>query len=498
MEDVMSNLIVAVIISVLSGAAILFLFMKTRERGIRETVKSSFAGDIRVLQQAKDAAAAEADRLRNSGESLQEKLSVSLIKAAEFEGRFLSAEKRIEELKGELNALKAKLTEKDGVILENMGLIKETGARLEEERRQSEEKLRLVTEAGALLKKEFENLANAIMDEKSKKFTEQNRINMDLVLNPLREQIGEFRKRVDDVYASESKDREALSEHIKILSELNQKVSREADNLTRALKGENKTQGNWGEMVLERALELSGLKKGVEYDAQVSTVNDEGSRMQPDVVIHLPEGRDIVIDSKVALVAYERAVGAETEEERTAQLGQHVKAIAGHIDGLSAKSYENLPELRSLDYVLMFLPIEAAFVAAITEDPGIFEYAYKKRVILVSPSTLMVTLRTIQNMWQSEYQNRNAQEIAKKAADLYDKFAGFVENLGEIKKAVGLAARQCDEAEKKLCAGKGNIIKRIEDFKMLGVRPKKCLPPGLVEKAEEEDGAINEKEIAEV
>jgi DNA recombination protein RmuC len=342
-------------------------------------------------------------------------------------------------------------------------------------------KIKLLSDARDQLKNEFKNLANGIFDEKNKTFAEQNRSNLDLILSPLKDQLSDFRRKVEEVYVNESKDRHALAEHIKILTDLNRQVSNDTVNLTRALKGENKTQGNWGEMILERALELSGLKKGSEYDTQTSYIDTDGNRLIPDVVVHLPDGKDIIIDSKVTLIAYERAVSAVDDLIRDEAVCAHVLAVQTHINQLNSKSYESIDKIKTLDYVLMFMPIEAAFIAAIRKDPSLFEYAFRKKIIIVSPSTLLVTLRTIQNIWQSEYQNRNTQLIVQKAADLYDKFTGFTETLLNVKKEIGSASESCEKAIKQLCAGNGNVVRRIEEFRKMGVAPKKRLPEELVE-----------------
>lgn len=405
--------------------------------------------------------------------------------------------KRLEELKNELNALKEKNQDLEQQISVKKISLADMEARVTEERKQMGEKLGLLSEAKEQMKSDFQNLANQILEEKTQKFTEQNKEKLDGILMPLREQLGEFKKKVEDVYVNESKDREALSEHIKILTALNQQVSKDTDNLTRALKGESKTQGNWGEMILERALELSGLKKGSEYDTQVSITDEEGKRQQPDVIVHLPEGRDIVVDSKVSLTAYESAVSAADDQLREESVAAHLGSVRNHIEQLSGKAYDKLLNIKSLDYVLMFMPIEAAFVAAISKDPGLFEYAYRKKIILVSPSTLMVTLRTIQNLWHSEYQNRNTQEIVRKAADLYDKFAGFVDILEEVKKAIGTASLKCENAVNHLSVGRGNIVGRIEAFKRMGVNPKKALPLQMVESVILDEGEAGDNSVDE-
>ncbi|MBN1759844.1 MAG: DNA recombination protein RmuC [Chitinispirillaceae bacterium] len=449
---------------------------------MKESISAEYRSRIDVLDSTLQRAVEDKEELSRKCGTLDGELK----KYAEIDGRYREVERRVCELKNERDTLLLESKEKDQRILSYEGQVKTLKADLDNEQTNTEEKLRLLTESKEQLTASFRDLANTILDEKSKKFTEQNKTNIDQILSPLREQLSDFRKRVDDVYTSESKDREALAEKIRALSDLNQQVSRNADNLTKALKGENKIQGNWGEMVLERALELSGLKEGIEYDRQVTERDEEGNRQVPDVVVHLPEQRDIVIDSKVTLIAYERAVAAETDEERDLQLKAHVDSVRTHIKSLSAKSYDSLPGISSLDFVLLFMPIEAAFVAAIRKDPEVFEYAYAKRVILVSPSTLLVTLRTVQNMWRSEYQNRNAQDIAARAAALYDKFVTFADTLIDVKKAIGSASTKCDGALKLLSEGRGNIIRKIEEFRKLGVTPKKLLPGTMLEASDEE------------
>jgi len=457
------------------GAALIFFIMRVFHKRATEQARDLSELKRTTLQTALETAETENRDLREQIESLRTRCDDAGAKAALFESKFKMCEERIEEFRSEVSRLEQTVKEKESLLLNSAAQLEGLGATLENERKNSAEKLRLLNEAKDQMRTEFQNLANAILEDKSKRFTEQNRTNIDQVLIPLREQINDFRKRVDDVYSSDSKERQALSEHIKILTELNQRVSREADNLTKALKGENKTQGNWGEMVLERALELSGLKKGVEYDTQTTALDDEGRMLRPDVVVHLPENRDVVIDSKVTLVAYESAVSATSEEEQKRALDAHVESLRNHVKSLSGKSYETLSSINTLDFVLLFMPIEAAFVAAIRHDPAIFEFAYEKRVILVSPSTLLVTLRTIRNMWQGEYQNRNAQEIASRAAALYDKFVSFIETMNRVKKAIGTASSECDDAIKLLGTGKGNLVRRVEEFRALGVKPKKSL-----------------------
>ncbi len=362
----------------------------------------------------------------------------------------------------------------------------------EQERKQATEKIALLMENKEQLKLEFQNLANKIFEEKSQKFTDQNQQNITNVLTPLREQMTDFKKRIEDVYDKESKDRRDLFNEINNLKDLNQTIGKEALNLTKALKGESKTRGNWGEVVLERVLEESGLQNGREYETQASLKDQEGKRYQPDVIVHLPEEKDIVIDSKVSLNAYERFNSAESDEERAQAFKEHIASMRGHIKELSAKNYDQLEGIRSLDFVLMFVPIESAFLAAVQQDATIFTEAYKERIVIVSPSTLLVTLRTIQNIWRNEYQNKNAQEIARQAGNLYDQCVLFVDSLDEIGKHLGKTQGAFDTAYKRLTGGRGNLIKRTEDLKKLGIAPKKSLPQNLIDEAAEETALIEQ------
>jgi DNA recombination protein RmuC len=357
---------------------------------------------------------------------------------------------------------------------------------LDEERKQATEKIALLNDAREQLKNEFQNLAQRIFEEKSVKFADQNRAAVDQLISPLREQIGDFKRRVEDVYDKESRDRTALHAEINHLKELNQRISKEALNLTRALKGDSKARGNWGEVILERVLEASGLQKGREYDAQVSLRGSEGRRYQPDAVVRLPEGKDVIIDAKVSLKDYEAFFSAEAPEEKERHLAAHIESMRTHIRGLSAKSYEDLEGVRTLDFILMFVPIEAAFLAAVEKDGVLFAEAFDKNIVVVSPSTLLVTLRTIQNIWRHEYQNRNALEIAKKAGGLYDKFVGFVEALEEVGRQLDKARDAYRTAHDRLTAGKGNLVRRSQELKDLGVKAGKELPPKMIEIAEED------------
>jgi DNA recombination protein RmuC len=334
--------------------------------------------------------------------------------------------------------------------------------------------------------KEFENLANRILEEKSQKFVEQNRSNMDVILNPLKEKIRDFEQKVEAAYKQESAERNSLKGEIKSLMELNNRINEEAGNLTRALKGDNKAQGNWGEFILEKILESSGLQKGREYDTQV-TMNDEaGRRFQPDVVVRLPENKHIIVDSKVSLVAYEAMVNATNDVDRERFKRDHLTSIRTHIKGLSEKSYDQLPEMSSPDFVLLFIPIESSFGIAVQEDKDLFSFAWDKRIVIVSPSTLLATLRTIASVWKQDRQTKNALEIARIGGSLYDKFASLLDDLKDVGAKIDAAKVRQQETIKKLSEGPGNVMKRVEDLRKLGAKTTKELPADLLEKAAED------------
>jgi DNA recombination protein RmuC len=356
---------------------------------------------------------------------------------------------------------------------------------LEGERNVSQEKLNLLLDAKQVLSDQFKALANEILEEKSKRFTEQNQSNLGALLDPLKVRINEFQSKIEDTYVKEGKDRTALGEQVRQLMELNQHLSEDAKNLTRALRGSSKAQGSWGELVLERVLEGSGLRKGEEYVVQSSHTREDGTRALPDVIIHLPEGRSLVIDSKVSLVAYEEFAVTEGETERAASAKRHMDSIKGHIKGLSGKNYQSLYSLNSLDFVLLFVPIEPAFMLAVASDRDLFMDAWNRNVLLVSPSTLLFVVRTVAHLWRQEAQSRNAQEISKRGADLYDKFVGFVENMNSLGLRLKQAQSDYDEAYGKLSSGRGNLVGQAQKLRQLGVKPSKSLAPALVDGAYE-------------
>jgi DNA recombination protein RmuC len=334
---------------------------------------------------------------------------------------------------------------------------------------------------------EFENIASKILEEKSLKFTEQNKNNLDIILNPLKERIKDFELKVDKAYKTESDERITLKTEIKNLVELNTKISQEANNLATALKGDNKIQGNWGEVILEKILERSGLEKDREYRTQFVTSNMEGSTIKPDVVVMLPDEKHIIIDSKVSLLAYEALVNAQDEESRQRFVKAHLESVKSHIKGLSDKNYASSKAFDTPDFVLLFIPIESSFSIAIQADGELFNYAWDRKVVIVSPSTLLATLRTIASMWKQQKQTANALEIAEEGGKLYDKFVGFVEDLIAIGKKMDEAKVSYGEAMKKLTEGSGNLVGRAVKMQKLGAKVSKLLPTRVVERAEDND-----------
>ena len=355
---------------------------------------------------------------------------------------------------------------------------------LEQGQLHAEEKLQLLEDAREQLRLQFAELATGILDEKSAYFSKESQEKLSVLFVPFHEELSSFREKVDAIHHRETRDRAALQREIASLKELNQQISDEAINLTRALKGDKQVQGSWGELVLERVLEQSALRKGVEYETQ-QVFRDSNNRLQrPDVIVHLPEDRDVIIDSKVSLVAWESYVNCDDEKEQGAFLRSHVRAIQEHVKLLSAKDYGSLREIRSLDFVLMFLPVEAAFLAAFKANDALFVKAIGQKVILVSPTTLLATLRTIESIWRYEQQSRNASEIAERAAALYDKFCSFTEDMERMGKQIHALQNSYDSAMIRLSQGRGNLISRVEHFPQMGVKVKKSIPKSISVQAE--------------
>jgi len=394
----------------------------------------------------------------------------SRVRIAQLESERAEYQRRSESLANELGEARIELREYE--------------VTLASERRASTEKLALLEHNRDALKQEFENLANRIFDQKSERFSQQTRTSLDSLLNPFRDQLQDFRKRVEDVYTSETRDRQALRSEIKSLQDLNRQITEEAASLTRALKGDKKIQGNWGELILERVLERSGLRKGVEYETQGSYRDDDNQLLRPDVVVHLPDNRNLVVDSKVSLVAYQQWINEEDEGAKAEALQQHVEAVRTHIRTLSEKDYSQLNGLHSPDFVLLFMPIEPAFVAAFQQDENLFAEAFERKIIVVTPTTLLATLRTIENIWRYERQSQNAQRIADRAGAVYDKLRVFVESMEKLGAQLHTAQGSYDAAMNTLTRGRGNLVSQANRFVELGVRVKKELPKVIMDQAE--------------
>ena len=389
--------------------------------------------------------------------------------------QLFSSEKNLQKLADEHDALSLLQRELSNKELNLSNKIATLTTTLELERSQTKDKFEFREDAEKLLSNQFKALAGEILEEKSKKFTDQNKTNIDQVLEPLKIKISEFQGKVQEVYFQEGKDRSALSEQVKQLMVLNNQLSGDAHNLTQALTGQSKMQGDFGEFILESILEAAGLRKGHEFNVQVSQMREDGTQAQPDVVINLPENRHIIIDAKMSLTAYTKHTKSDNELESNTALKKHLQSVHSHVKELSEKNYQQLYGVQSLDFVLMFIPIESAFTLANSNDNDLWLRSFKKNILLASPSTLLYVLRIIDNLWRLEKQNHNAEEIASRGAELLDKLAGFVNDLTALGKRLQQAQNSYDDAYNKLSTGKGNLIRQAEKLIDLGVKPTKPL-----------------------
>jgi len=404
---------------------------------------------------------------------LEEKLTdlkeQSLIEKAALDKQMQQAIQEKENIRNEKESINIQLTKKE-VDFENLW-------QRNKEQKEEVEKLQ------EKFTKEFENLANKILDEKSSKFTEQNKENMKNILSPLQDKIQLFEKKVEDTHKESIDYHAALRQQILGLREMNIQMSKETINLTKALKGDSKMQGNWGELVLERVLEKSGLEKDREYYVQQSHTNEGGQRVFPDVVINLPDGKKMIVDSKVSLTAYEKFINEEDDSLKNGYLKEHVSSIKRHVEQLGEKNYQDLYQIESPDFVLLFIPMEPAFALALNEDTTLYNKAFEKNIVIVTPSTLLATLRTIDSMWANQKQQENAFEIARQAGALYDKFEGFVADLIKIGKKIDESKAEYQGAMNKLVDGKGNLITSVEKLKKMGAKAKKALPENILNRA---------------
>jgi len=441
-----------------------------------EQVKQSLAEAQQELDELDD----ERDKAAFEVRQTHGKLMAAMEKLRYFEAVKQERQQYFDEL-GQMREHKSRLETQ----------LREQQARHEQINQANAEKLQILEQAEVRLKQQFEHLANQLFEEKTAKVDMQNRQSLEGLLSPLKEQLEGFKKQVNDSFSQEAKERHTLVHELKNLQRLNEHMTREAVNLTQALKGDNKQQGNWGEVVLARVLAESGLREGHEYQTQVSLQNEAGKRYQPDVIVHLPQNKQVVVDSKMALVAYERYFNAENDVQREQALSDHLAALRAHIKGLSLKDYHQLKGIQSLDYVLMFIPVEPAFQVAIQADPSLVKDAMEQNIILVSPTTLLVALRTIDNLWRNERQNENAQLIAERAAKLYDKLRLFIDDMEGLGGALDKANQTYQGAMNKLATGRGNVIRQAESFKQLGVEVKRPISPDLAQLAQTESFSEN-------
>ena len=468
--------------------------LQTAELAVEQ--KSREINDLTGRLSSRDTAYANQNvqymELKNSqiktGETIDAKNEEIQRLSKELSGKIASLESALETVKAQGAAIeeyKKEIKLKDGTLND---LSKKASA-LDAARGFLEEKLdnqnKEIEDIRTKFQTEFQNIANKIMEEKSEKFTEINKTNIEAILKPLGENLDSFKKRVEETYDKESKQRFSLEEKIKDLVVLNTRISQEANNLTNALKGQTKTQGNWGEMILESILEKSGLTRGREYEVQASIRDHEGNLLKPDVIISYPDNRKVVIDSKVSLVAYERFSSAETKELQDAYLDEHIRSMKTHIDGLSGKNYQDY--VASLDFTMMFVPIEPAYLFAMQRDPELWNYAYSKRILLISPTNLIAALKLIVDLWKRDYQNKNSLEIAEQGAKLYDKFVTFVEVLQDIGKHIEKTNDSYNEAMKLLKDGRGNLIGQAHRLTELKVKAKKTLPHSLLSESIPDD-----------
>ncbi len=489
-QEIVTYIIIVGLIALAFGAGIMYLVLKssTINRKRYDEIKDDFT----IAKNELEAKIALEKELRLSVEQLHADLKDEREKSnhhekhvAELNITLQNAQQRLEEEDQAKQQQQKHIEENHQEILAlktNISKLETVKANLEEKISQQNDDFEVMRKKSLT---EFENIANKLFDEKTAKFSQQSKENIEQILSPLKENLQEFKKKVEETYDKESKERFSLENKIKELVLLNRQISEDATNLTNALKGNAKTQGNWGEMILESILEYSGLIKNIQYFVQESFKDENGRQKQPDIIIKYPDDRHVIIDSKVSLIAYEKFSNCEDVEERKHHLLNHVKSIKNHIDNLSAKDYESFN--KSLDFVFLFIPIEPAFLTALQYDNQLWNYAYSKRIVLMSPTNLIATLKVIADVWNKEIQNNNAREISKRGEKLYDKFVGFVADLEDIDKHLAKAGEKYNDAMKKLSTGRGNLITQAEQLKKLGVNTKKQLPEKFLMEEEGEE-----------
>lgn len=481
LADIQWVLITALAMAVLAGIVLKrqSQMFSRKERELQEQLHQ-FSTDLTLCHQRLDQTISSEQRGREEITSLQSQLQQYQASLSEKDAQLAVLNNKASDLEALKAAMEAKESELRRLHAEHQSL----QAKSQADKTNLEEKLTLLKEAREQLNSEFSLLANKIFDDKQQRFTEQSQQTLSASVNPLKEQIEAFRKKVEDAYDKENSERSKLVGQIAELQKQTRQIGEDAINLTNALKGDNKTQGNWGEVILERLLEDSGLQRGREYDVQVALKDEDGKRRNPDVIVRLPEGKDIIIDSKVSLLHYEQYTSATDDASRQQALKQHLTSVRTHVQQLSGKSYEKLEGIRSLDFVFLFIPVEAAFMSALQADQSLFQEAYAKHIILVSPTTLLASLRTVENIWRYEKQNQNAEEIARQAGGLYDQFALLIDALEDVGKQIDKASQAYALTHKRLATGRGNLIRRVESLRLLGAKTKKQL---ALDKADQDD-----------
>ncbi|MFQ5518639.1 MAG: DNA recombination protein RmuC [Mariprofundus sp.] len=436
----------------------------------------------------------ECNEFRMTTQALESELHQQQLEQATLNERIEQQEKQLEALESRLKDKERTIEQMNSDAIGQLSKIKELETRLDNERQAAEEKLALLEDARQKLANEFKLLASQIFEEKGKSFTEQNRTGLDEILKPVREQLHDFRKRVDEVHIKDVEGRASLVKHLEQLESLNRQMSEDALNLTQALKGDSKAQGNWGEMILERLLEATGLREGHEFIREQSFTDEEGRRFRPDVVVYMPGDKQVIIDSKVSLTDYERAIAATDESVRDVAVKAHLRSLKEHIKALSSKRYDHLPNVTTPDYVLMFVPIEGAYLMAIEADQSVFETAFEQRVAVVTPSTLYATLKLIEQLWRSERQGENVVHLIDRASKLHDKMVDFVSAFEEIGRRLNQAQDAYGTAHNRIKSGRGSVISQIGTLGKLAGKTKKELPKHLIESAALEDQQHDESE----
>lgn len=493
------TLLIAAVGGLLSGLMLTAVFYHGR---VKETVAARTRELEQTLVQARNDWALEQADERHERARLVHQLKESRARESELRQQWRDSQQqqaatqaRLSDVQQELAAAREKLQylgetqqtlhQREQALAEARRRATELETRLGQEREQFEAQLALLQDAKKQLSSEFENLANRIFDHKQQQFSHSSKSLLETAIDPLKTQLTDFRRKVEDVYEKENAERNKLAGHIEQLHRQALKIGEDAVNLTQALKGNTKSQGNWGEVVLERLLEQSGLQKGREYDTQVSFAGADGGRRMPDVIVRLPENKDIIIDAKVSLVDYEKYCSSDDPQARDRYLAQHIQSLRNHIRGLSVKDYEQLEGVRALDFVFIFVPIEAAFMLALQQDPKLYSDAYDQHIILASPTTLLAILRTVENIWRYEKQNKHAERIARDAGALHDQFVLLLEALDSLGSQLGKTQEAFDTARKRLASGKGNLLRRVDNIRLLGAKTKRAIARETLEQADD-------------